>query len=145
MSGENENATSQISPSRKTTFLGKYSSNAIKRRLEEIKVGQLVSGTVCFVKAYGVGVDIDTLYALLHISTISQLPVDHPDTVFNVNDTLKAIVVWIDREKRRVLLSTADLEVEAGDMLKSPSSVYEKAGEMAARYNANVVSKLQSP
>lgn len=51
------------------------------------------------------------------------------------------MVVWMDVEKGRVLLSTSDLEPEAGEMLKQPLKVYEKAEEMAARYRQHVLSQ----
>lgn len=53
-----------------------------KARLETFKLGQIVDGTVRRVKSYGVFVDIGGYHALLHISTISQLPVEHPPTGF---------------------------------------------------------------
>ncbi|WP_414564427.1 MULTISPECIES: hypothetical protein [unclassified Anabaena] len=40
------------------------------------------------------------------------------------------------------ILKTAKIEVEAGDMLKNPLGVYEKAEEMAARYYQKVVLNL---
>ncbi len=52
------------------------------------------------------------------------------------------MIVWMDVEKGRVLLSTSDLEPEpGGDMLKEPLKVYEKAEEMAARYRQHVLSQ----
>ena len=112
-----------------------------KARLETLKLGQLVDGTVRCVKPYGVFVDIGGYHALLHISTISQLPVEHPEQVFKCNDSIRAMIVWMDVEKGRVLLSTSDLEPEPGDMLKQPLKVYEKAEEMAARYRQHVLSQ----
>jgi small subunit ribosomal protein S1 len=40
----------------------------------------------------------------------------------------------MDVEKVRVSLSTKALEPEPGNMLKNPQKVYEKAEEMAAKY-----------
>lgn len=125
--------------------LGKQSRDDLNRRrtqakarLETLKLGQIVDGTVRRVKPYGVFVDIGGYHALLTISTISQLPVEHPEQVFNCNDWVRAMIVWMDVEKGRVLLSTSDLEPEPGDMLKQPLKVYEKAEEMAARYRQHV-------
>lgn len=112
-----------------------------KARLETLKLGQIVDGTVRRVKPYGVFVDIGGDHALLHISTISQLPVEHPERVFKCNDWVRAMIVWMDVEKGRVLLSTSDLEPEPGDILKQPLTVYKKAEEMAARYRQHVLSQ----
>lgn len=72
---------------------------------------------------------------MLSTSTISQLPIESPDLVFQNGDWVRAIIVWMDIEKRRVLLSTSDLEPEQGDMLCNPLHVYQRAEEMANRYN----------
>lgn len=55
------------------------------------------------------------------------------------------MIVWMDIEKGRVLLSTSDIEPEPGDMLRNPLIVYKKAEEMATRYRELVLSRLESP
>jgi predicted RNA-binding protein with RPS1 domain len=110
-------------------------------RLKTLKVGQVVDGTVFAVKPYGIFVNIGGYGALLHISAISQLTVEHPEQVFQRDDWVRAMIIWMDVERGRVSLSTSDLEPEPGDMLKEPLKVYEKAEEMAARYCQHVLSK----
>lgn len=109
-------------------------SASAKARFKTLKLGQLVDGSICRIRSYGVFVDIGGYYALLHIATISQQLVEHPEEVFQVDDWVRAIIVWIDVEKGRVSLSTSDLETEPGDMLRDPLLVYGKAEEMAAKY-----------
>ncbi|MEW6498458.1 MAG: S1 RNA-binding domain-containing protein [Cyanobacteriota bacterium] len=116
---------------------------AARTRLATLKLGQLVDGRVYGIKPYGVFVDIGGYKALLHISAISQLPVEHPEQIFQVDDWVRAIVVWLDVERGAVSLSTGDLEPESGDMLKDPLIVYANAEEMAARYCQHVLSKLE--
>lgn len=106
-----------------------------KARFKTLKLGQLVDGSICRIRSYGVFVDIGGYYALLSTATISQQPVEHPELVFQVGDWVRAIIVWIDVDKERVSLSTSDLENEPGDMLRNPLVVYEKAEEIAARYH----------
>ncbi len=84
-------------------------------------------------------VDIVGIHALLTNSKISQLPIEHPDQGFEVGDWVRAIIVWMDIEKVRVLLSTSDLEPEPGDMLNNPLQVSERTEEMANRYYQNVI------
>lgn len=110
-------------------------------RLKMLRVGQIVDGTVQFIKPYGLGVDIGGHNALLHISAISQMPIEQLDRVFKQGDWIRAMIVWMDIERGRVSLSTSDLEVAPGDMLKEPWKVYETAEEMADRYYQNVLSK----
>ena len=111
-----------------------------KTRLSTLKLGQLIDGRVVGVKAYGVFVDIGGCSALLHVSTISQLPIAHPNQVFQVGDWVRAIIVWMDIEKGRVSISTSDLELEPGDMLRNPFDVYESAEEMADIYRQHILS-----
>lgn len=119
-------------------------SASAKARLKTLKLGQIVDATICRIRSYGVFVDIGGYNALLHITAISQQPVEHPEQIFQLGDWVRAIIISIDVEKGRVSLSTSDLEHEPGDMLKDPLIVYEKAEEMAARYHNNILSKLES-
>jgi len=110
-------------------------------RLKMLKVGQIVDGTVRGIKPYGLFVDIGGHAALLHISGISQMPVEQIERAFKQGDWIRAMIVSINIERGLVLLSTSDLEVEPGDMLKEPWKVYETAEEMAGRYYQKVLSK----
>lgn len=112
-------------------------------RLKMLIVGQIVDGTVKKIKPYGLIVDIGGVNALLRIFAISQMPVDQLDLVFKHDDWIRAMIVWMDIDKGRVSLSTSELEVEPGDMLKQPWKVYETAEEMADKYYQNVLSKQE--
>jgi small subunit ribosomal protein S1 len=81
---------------------------------------------------------------LLHISEISHDHIDTPHSVFNVNDEVKVMIIDLDAERGRISLSTKQLEPEAGDMVKNPDKVYEKAEEMAAKYREQMRAKQQA-
>lgn len=98
-------------------------------RLKTLKVGQIVDGKVHKIKTDGVFVDIGGCFALLLNSAISHDPIDDPKQVFRRHDWVRAIITWMDIEKGRVLLSTADLESQPGDMLIDPLAVYKTAEE----------------
>lgn len=68
-------------------------------RLKMLRVGQIVDGTVRAIKPYGLFVDIAGHNALLHISAISQMPVEQLDRVFKQGDWIRAMIVWMDIEK----------------------------------------------
>lgn len=114
-----------------------------KARLSTLKLGQLIDGRVIFLKEYGAAVDIGGYLALLHISAISQAPIEHPTQVFQNDDWVRAIIIWMDVEKGRVSISTSDLEPNPGDMLRDRFFVYKKAEEMADRYRQHVLSRLR--
>ncbi len=98
-------------------------------RLKMLRVGQIVDGTVKRIKPYGLIVDIGGVNALLRTFAISQMPVEQLDLVFKHGDWVRAMIVSMDIERGRVSLSTSELEVEPGDMLKQPWKVYETATE----------------
>jgi predicted RNA-binding protein with RPS1 domain len=113
-----------------------------KSRLESLKIGQLIDGTVVGIRHYGVFIDFGGCRGLLHISEISQLEIERTDLIFVERDWVRAIIIDLDVDRGRVTLSTRILESEAGDMHKEPWKVYEKAEEMADRYRQNVLSKI---
>eukprot|EP00798_Chlamydomonas_sp_ICE-L_P026577 gene26577-biopygen12939 len=88
---------------------------------------------------YGVLVDIGAgSIGLLHILNITHeniIPQDI-EKMFSVGDKIKAMVHHINKERRRVILSTKSLEVNPGDMVKNPQLVHMTAEEVAAAFKA---------
>lgn len=106
----------------------------IEPKMVRLEVGDLKIGSVRGIKPYGVFIDIGGISGLLENAEISHELIENPHSVFNVNDEVKVLIVKIDAERGRILLSTKHLEPEPGDMLKNPQLVYKKAGKMAAKY-----------
>lgn len=102
--------------------------------IDQLEVGQVVFGTVTAIKPYGAFIDIGGIKGLLQVDQISHAYFDMPHSIFKVNDEVKAAIVLIDVERRRIFLSTKALEPEPRDMLRNPQIVYQKAEEMAAKY-----------
>ena len=100
----------------------------------------LITGKILAIKEYGLFVRTDDLAVLLHISEVSQVSIcsDDLNNIFNVDDEIKAIVTWMDVAKRRVKVSTKELEIEPGDMLKDSQLVYRNAEEMAEKYRSRL-------
>jgi predicted RNA-binding protein with RPS1 domain len=113
-----------------------------KLRLQSLKVGQIVDGTVSTIKHYGLFVNIGGIAALLHISEISELQTEDLNQVFQQSDWVRAIIIDLDIERSRITLSTRVLEQEAGDMLNEPWKVYESAEAMAVRYRQDISIKV---
>ncbi len=76
-------------------------------KLRQLQIGQSVSGKVKAVKPYGVFVDIEGLYAFLHRSEIIPTD-DHPKQIFEVGNTIKAIVAEINLERAWVELGSCE-------------------------------------
>lgn len=105
--------------------------NLRQTRLKTLEIGQVVDGTIVGLRPYGAFIDLGGISALMHISKISQLPVEDPQQVFKVGDWVRAIIVYLDVEKYRVALSTKDLETEPGQIFTEPWIVYQNAEMMA--------------
>ncbi|HEY9709196.1 MAG TPA: S1 RNA-binding domain-containing protein [Oculatellaceae cyanobacterium] len=107
----------------------------VGRKMHRIEVGELKIGSVRGIKPYGVFINIiGGISGVLGISDISHEMIENPHTVFKVNDEVKVLIVNLDAERGRISLSTKHLEPQPGDMLKNPQLVYEKAEEIAAKY-----------
>lgn len=109
-------------------------------KVQALEVGQLIDGTITRVKDYGLFVHIgDGFHALLHISDISQEDIQHPSQIFSEGDSVRAVIISIDRPKKRISLSTSVLEPEPGDMLRDRQKVYEKAEEIAEKFRGDLL------
>ena len=116
----------------------KKQRNLRHTRLKALQIGQIVDGTVVGLRPYGVFVDIGGIHTLLHIAKISQSPVEDPQQVFQPNDWVRAIIVYLNIEKGRVGLSTKDLESEPGQIFTEPWAVYQNAEVMAEKYKKTI-------
>ena len=85
-----------------------------KKRLSDIKVGQVFHGTVATIKDYGAFVDIsDGLSGLVHVSQISQERIKHPGAVLKEGQEVDVKV--IDIKDGKISLSIKALMEEAAD------------------------------
>ena len=100
----------------------------LQERLELLRPGQLVDGTVASVRPYGAVVTIaDGLDGLLHISQVSNVFVRDIAAVLGVGDKIRCVVIKVDTSDGSVNLSTKMLEERAGDLLKDSEAVFERA------------------
>ncbi|MCX8058905.1 MAG: RNA-binding transcriptional accessory protein [Spirochaetes bacterium] len=80
-------------------------------KIEDLKVGMKLKGTVRNVTKFGAFVDIGLKNdALVHISQICDKFVDDPLSKVHVGQIVDVIVIDIDKERGRVSLSMKDLE-----------------------------------
>ena len=98
-----------------------------------LEIGQLVEGKITGIKPFGVFIDINGVSALLHIKQISQKFIENIEKVFQVDQTIKALIIDIDEGKGRVALSTRVLENFPGEMLESMEEVMTSGEARAER------------
>ncbi|MDR0428449.1 MAG: 30S ribosomal protein S1 [Puniceicoccales bacterium] len=75
-----------------------------RQLFEDLKVGDMVKGTVKNITDYGAFIDLDGIDGLLHITDMSWGRVTHPNQVVRVGEVLNLVVIFVDQEKARVSL-----------------------------------------
>ncbi|WP_026733516.1 S1 RNA-binding domain-containing protein [Fischerella sp. PCC 9605] len=98
-----------------------------------LELGQLVEGKVTGIKPFGVFVDLDGVSALLHIKQVTQKFIDNLEKVFQVGQSIKAVIIDLDEGKSRVALSTRVLENFPGEVLENMEEVMASAEARAER------------
>lgn len=87
-------------------------------KLEDIKVGTIIRGTVRNITDFGVFVDIGIKTAgLIHISELSNKHVKHPLDVVSVGDILNVLVISVDAKRNRIGLSLKQVTKENNNVL----------------------------
>ena len=82
-------------------------------KLEDIKPGSIMRGTVRNITDFGVFVDIGIKTAgFIHISELSRRFIKHPLDVVSVGDIIKVIVINIDPKRSRIGLSLKQVPKE---------------------------------
>ena len=75
-------------------------------KLEDLKEGMILTGTVRNVIDFGAFVDIGVKYdGLVHISEMSEKFIKNPSDIVSVGDIVKVKVIKIDMERKKVALS----------------------------------------
>ena len=75
-------------------------------KLEDLKEGMILTGTVRNVIDFGAFVDIGVKYdGLVHISEMSDKFIKNPSDLVSVGDIVKVKVIKIDMERKKVALS----------------------------------------
>lgn len=108
-------------------------------RFSEIELGQLVEGKISSIKPFGLFVDLAGTSGLIHIKQISQNYIESLDKLFQVGQSIKAMVVNLDEGKGRISLSTRVLENYPGEMLENMAEVMNSADARAERAKKNLL------
>lgn len=71
----------------------------LQARFSELKVDDVVEGTITGVIDFGAFVNVDGIEGLIHISEISWERVDNPRNYVKVGETVKAKIIAIDKDR----------------------------------------------
>lgn len=113
-------------------------------RMQELQVGDLVTGTIRDFKPFGVFVDLDGVTGLLHIQQISQNYVKSLDPLLKLGDTIQSIILDLDPQRGRISLCTKVLENYPGEILENFAGVMQEAQVRAKKHQDKLQQGLET-
>ncbi len=79
-------------------------SDAKKRLLEKINIGDIVEGTVKNIADFGAFVDLGGIDGLLHITDMSWNRINHPSELVKIDEKIEIKILSIDMNKEKIAL-----------------------------------------
>lgn len=98
-------------------------NEARNRVFSNIKVGDIIEGTVSSLADFGAFIDIDGVDALLHISDLSWDRVVHPNEVVNIGDKIQVKILSLDPETFRITVGRKQLEKHPWEEIENKYSI----------------------
>jgi small subunit ribosomal protein S1 len=86
--------------------------------LEELREGEVRTGTVSSLCSFGAFVDLGGADGLVHISELSWRRIRHPREVVSVGEEVEAYVLRLDEERQRIGLSLKRLQPEPWSLVE---------------------------
>jgi small subunit ribosomal protein S1 len=133
----------EADPERKKLVLSQRQAHRAQR-INELEIGQLVSGKVADLRPFGAFVELNGITALLHINNISQKYVSSVNAVLPVGTLVKAVIADLDTQRGRISLSTSILEERPGEVLDAFETVMAEAEERFDRHRQKMQEKAEA-
>lgn len=133
----------EADPERKKLVLSQRQAHRAQR-INELEIGQLVSGKVADLRPFGAFVELNGITALLHINNISQKYVSSVNAVLPVGTLVKAVIADLDTQRGRISLSTSVLEERPGEVLDAFETVMSEAEERFDRHRQKMQEKAEA-
>jgi small subunit ribosomal protein S1 len=93
------------------------------RLLSELKKGDVLTGIVTSLAAFGAFVDLGSADGLIHLSEIAWHRVEHPAEVLHVGQEVQVYILGVDEEKKRIALSLRRLTPEPWSVIDQTYSL----------------------
>ena len=97
----------EINHQRRRLVLSAKEAEQIRRqgRLQDLKIGAIVTGRVENIKDFGVFVNLGGVTGLIHVTKLDWFRVEHPSEVLKIGDEVQAVVEAVDPERGRIRLN----------------------------------------
>ena len=122
----------EVNPERRKLVLSEKKA-AIASRFSELEIGQLIEGEILTIKPYGFFVDLKGVSGLLHHSMVTNGSMRSLREVFQIGESIKALITDLDPSRGRIGLNTALLEGPPGELITDKAKVMEEADERAVK------------
>ncbi len=94
--------------------LRRLQDNPWIKKVEHLKEGQLIEGTITHLTKFGAFAKLgDDLEGLIHVSELSASRVEHPKEILSEGETLTLRVIKIDKDRQRIGLSLRKVDSAA--------------------------------
>lgn len=70
-----------------------------------LTVGQVVEGKISSIASFGVFIDLEGAEGLIHVSNLAPYRIDNLKEHFKLGDVLKAVIIEVNKEQKRIGLS----------------------------------------
>jgi len=96
----------EVDQSKKRFVLSEEAAKNVRRkeRLQEVEIGERITGIVSNVVDFGVFVNLDGVDGLIHRSRLSWEDFDHPSDVLQPGDEIEVLIKDVDVEQERINL-----------------------------------------
>ncbi len=122
----------EVDPSnRKLVLSEKQASRAAS--FSQLEIGQVISGTITNIKPFGVFLEFAGTTGLLHINQISKTYISDLGELFQIGQSIKAVILDIDEGRGRISLSTKVLENFPGEVVQQMAEVMAHAEARAQK------------
>jgi (E)-4-hydroxy-3-methyl-but-2-enyl pyrophosphate reductase len=105
-----------------------------KEVFASIQEGQKIKGEVKRLTDFGAFVDIGGVDGLIHVSELSWNRIKHPSEVVRPGQTLEAVVLKVDAEKKKISLGLKQTTVEPWTLVESKYQIGEIISVRVARF-----------
>lgn len=113
--------------------LEEQARGALQARLEAMREGETVSGTVRSLMPYGAFVDLGGVDGLLHVSDMAHTRVSKPEDVVTVGQQVQVRILKIDPETKRISLGLKQLQREPWETVPERLTVGQRSSGTVTR------------
>lgn len=102
--------TLQEDETRRKTVIVTRKELAEEEFWNNLEVDQIIEGPISSVASFGVFIDLGGYEGLVHVSRLSKSHIEDPQKIYKKGQVLKAKIVDINKDKKRIALSTKEFE-----------------------------------